>query len=414
MNELLFASATSIARLIAQKQLSSEECVRLMLARIAEVNPKLNAVVQLAEERALAEAKAADQTLAHGEAHGPLHGVPMTIKDSTDTAGIITTGGTLGRKGYVPAQDATVVKRLRRAGAIILGKTNTPELTLSFETDNQVYGRTNNPYDLSRTSGGSSGGAAAIVAAGGSPLDIGSDTGGSIRVPAHCCGIVGIRPTSGRVPRTGHIVPYGLGPIDSLTTLGPMARKVEDLSLCLPIISGVDWQDPAIIPMPVTDPESVDLEALRIAFFTDNGIATPTPETIEAVQRTAKLLSAIVATAEEACPAPIARTPEIFDRLWSTYAHSWRQKLLLKAGTIDHIDPAAREKVFPAMSLADVAEEVGRFRSEMLGFMANTDILICPVNAYPAMPHGSEDANMPAFSYTMTFNLTGWPVVVVR
>ncbi|MCB0109768.1 MAG: amidase, partial [Caldilineaceae bacterium] len=232
--------------------------------------------------------------------------------------------------------------------------------------------------------------------------------------PAHCCGIVGIRPTSGRVPRTGHIVPYGLGPIDSLTTLGPMARKVEDLSLCLPIISGVDWQDPAIIPMPVTDPESVDLEALRIAFFTDNGIATPTPETIEAVQRTAKLLSAIVATAEEACPAPIARTPEIFDRLWSTYAHSWRQKLLLKAGTIDHIDPAERKKVFPAMSLVDVAEEVGRFRSEMLGFMANTDILICPVNAYPAMPHGSEDANMPAFSYTMTFNLTGWPVVVVR
>ncbi|MCB0184802.1 MAG: amidase, partial [Caldilineaceae bacterium] len=409
MNELLFASATTIARLIREKELSAEEIVRLLLERIAQVNPRLNAVVQLAEERALAEAKAADRALANGENHGPLHGVPITLKDSIDTAGIITTGGTVGRKAFVPTADATVAARLRRAGAIVMGKTNTPELTLSFETDNEVYGRTNNPYDLSRTSGGSSGGAAAIIAAGGSPLDIGSDTGGSIRVPAHCCGITGIRPTSGRVPRTGHIVPYGLGAIDSLTTLGPMARKVEDLILCLPIISGVDWKDPAIVPMPLADPESVDRKTLRIAFFTDNGIATPTPETIAAVQRTTKVLMSVVATVEEACPSPIVRTPEVFHHLWSTYSYAWRKKLLLKAGTIDQIDSSEHEKVFSPMALANIAEEVDRFRSEMLNFMADTDILICPVNACPAMPHGSEDANMPAFSYTMTFNLTGWP-----
>ena len=135
----------------------------------------------------------------------------MTIKDSLDTAGLVTTGGTMGRKGFVPKQDATVVARLRAAGAILMGKTNTPELTLAGETNNLIYGTTNNPYDLSKTPGGSSGGAGAIIAAGGSPLDMGSDTGGSIRLPAHFCGIAGLKPNSGRVPRTGHIVPFGLG-----------------------------------------------------------------------------------------------------------------------------------------------------------------------------------------------------------
>ena len=188
-------------------------------------------MVQLAAQRAQTEAQAADAQLARGEARGPLHGVPITIKDSLDTAGIVSTGGTTGRREFIPDHDATVVRRLRAAGAIILGKTNTPELTLSFETGNEVYGRTNNPFDVARTSGGSSGGAAAIIATGGSPLDIGSDTGGSIRVPAHCCGITGLRPTSGRVPRTGHIVPYGLGSLDAsgrdLRSDFPAARPAD-------------------------------------------------------------------------------------------------------------------------------------------------------------------------------------------
>src|SRR6266567_7812846 len=225
------------------------------------------------------QARAADAALARGQLLGPLHGVPMTIKDSLDTAGVITTGGTQGRATFVPEQDATVVARLRAAGAILLGKTNTPELTLSGETDNLVYGRTNNPYDVSRTPGGSSGGAGAILAAGGSALDIGSDTGGSIRLPAHFCGIAGIKPTSGRVPRTGHIVPFGMGAVDALTQLGPMARYVEDLSLILPIIAGVDWRDPAIIPMPLGDPRAVSMTGLRVAMYTDNGTMSPTPET---------------------------------------------------------------------------------------------------------------------------------------
>jgi len=414
MDELIFQSATSLAKMIREKRISAEEVVRVLLDRVEKVNTRLNAVVQLAKDRALTEAREADRAIGMGDVKGPLHGVPITIKDSIDTAGIISTGGTKGRSAFIPLQDATVVYRLRRAGAIILGKTNTPELTLSFETDNQVYGRTNNPYDLSRTCGGSSGGAAAIIAAGGSPLDIGSDTGGSIRVPAHCCGITGIRPTSGRVPRTGHIVPFGLGPLDSLTTLGPLARYVEDLALCLPIISGVDWKDPAIVPMPLGDPSTVDLKRLRVAFFTDNGIVTPTPETIQAVEKVAGILSDSNVRIEEIRPNPVMQSLDLWGRLWGAYAGSWNQKLLIKAGTIDSIEASEKERTISAMSLADLSEEIAGFRSGMLSFMEKYDAIICPVNAYPAVPHGESTGKIPSYSYTMTFNLTGWPVAVIR
>ena len=339
MDKLIWASASSLAGMIRERRVTAVEVVAALLSRIEQVNGELNAVVQLAAQGAQTEAEAADAQLARGAVRGPLHGVPITIKDSLDTAGIVSTGGTTGRREFVPDHDATVVRRLREAGAIILGKTNTPELTLSFETDNQVYGRTNNPFDVARTSGGSSGGAAAIIAAGGSPLDIGSDTGGSIRVPAHCCGITGLRPTSGRVPRTGHIVPYGLGSLDSLTTLGPMARRVEDLALTLPVISGVDWRDPTVVPLPLGDPKEVDCAGLRVAFFSDNGIVTPTAETAAAVERVANALSggggapAVVSLVDESRPAAVPRTMDVFSRLWSTYAPGWRAKLLQRAGT---------------------------------------------------------------------------------
>ena len=234
---LIHSSVSALARAVQAKQVSSMEVVQACLDRIDQVNPQLNAVVQLAATRALEEAREADEALARGESNGPLHGVPMTIKDSLDTAGLISTGGTKGRESFIPQQDATVVRRLREAGAILLGKTNTPEFTLSFETNNLIYGRTNNPYDTSRTPGGSSGGAAAIVAAAGAPFDIGSDFGGSIRLPSHLCGIAGLKPSSGRVPRTGHIYPFG-GVQDSFQQIGPLARYVEDLALILPLIAG--------------------------------------------------------------------------------------------------------------------------------------------------------------------------------
>src|SRR5437660_6870389 len=207
MDELIYASATSLAQAIRDKRVSSQEVVEAYIHRIEAVNPQLNAVVQLTAETALTQARQADVALARGEITGPLHGVPITIKDSFDTRGVISTAGTKGRTSYVPQQDATAVARMRAAGAILLGKTNLPELSLAYESNNLIYGRTNNPYDLSRTPGGSSGGESAIIAAGGSPLGLGTDAAGSIRWPAHCCGIVGIKPTRGRVPMTGAFPP---------------------------------------------------------------------------------------------------------------------------------------------------------------------------------------------------------------
>jgi amidase len=194
-------SAAKIAEAIRSREISCEEVIRAHIARIEEVNTKLNAVIQLCFDRAIEEASAADRALARNELKGPLHGVPITIKDKLDTAGIISTGGTKGRRGFMPTRDATVVTRLRRAGAILLGKSNTPELTMAYETENLAYGQTNNPYDLSCTCGGSSGGAAAILAVGGAALDVGSDTGGSIRVPSHFWGTAGIKPTAGLIPQ---------------------------------------------------------------------------------------------------------------------------------------------------------------------------------------------------------------------
>ena len=295
------SSTRALARGIRQGDVSSEEVVGACLDRVAEVNPALNAVVQLDAEGAMERARGADRALAAGESWGPLHGVPMTIKDSLDTAGMISSGGTQGRASFVPERDATVVARLLGAGAILMGKTNTPELTLSFETDNLVYGRTNNPWDTARSSGGSSGGAAAIVAAGGSPFDIGSDYGGSIRLPAHWNGIAGIKPTAGRVPRTGHVYPFG-GLQDDFQQIGPLARSVDDLILLLPLIMGPDWIDPSIVELPWSDPGEVDLAGLRVAFHSDNGIGAPTPETVATVEAVAAALDAEVLAVVEAPP----------------------------------------------------------------------------------------------------------------
>src|SRR5581483_7746606 len=213
-----------------------------------------------------------------GEAEGPLHGVPMTVKEAWESAGVPCTGGTLGRKGFIGARDCPVVARVRAAGAIPLGVTNTPELSMAFESDNLVYGRTNNPYDLTRTSGGSGGGGAAIIAAGGAPWEIGADLGGSIRLPAHFSGIAGIKPTAGRVPMTGYFPP-SIGMVQMFCAAGPMARRVEDLALTLRLLSGPDGIDPACAPVPLGDPAAIDLKKLRVAFHTDNGVIAASPET---------------------------------------------------------------------------------------------------------------------------------------
>ena len=418
MDEINYASAKTIAQAIRGKEVSAVEVVEAHLQRIDEVNPKLNAVVHLAADRALSEAREADAATARGESKGPLHGVPMTVKDSHDAEGLVSTGGTKGRENFVPDRDATTVARMRAAGAIVLGKTNTPELTLAFETDNLIYGRTNNPYGLDRTPGGSSGGAGAIIASGGSPLDLGTDTGGSVRVPAGFCGIAGLKPTSGRVPRTGHIISHSLGATDALTTVGPMARYVEDLILVYPIIAGPDGEDPAIVPMPVDDPANIDLKSLRVAWFTDVGDVTSTAEIASATQSAADALTDAGASLTEDMPSAILRATgtslltadggagvrRILDKAGTTEMHPWVNRF------VEGTDP------LPVGEYSALLEEIDAFRSNMLGFMENYDAILLPVRPFPAPPHGK--SMTPEFSpgntFTSSFNTTGWPGAVVR
>jgi amidase len=417
-SELIFASARALAQAIRAKQVSSSEVVQACLERIAAVNPRLNAVVQVTAEAARAQARAADAALARGEVWGPLHGVPVTIKDSLDTAGVISTGGMDGRRAYVPIEDATAVARLRAAGAILLGKTNTPELTLSIETDNLIYGRTNNPYDPALTPGGSSGGEAALIAAGGSPLGLGSDSGGSIRQPAHFCGIVGLKPTSGRVPRTGHILSFDVGAMESVTQIGPLARRVEDLGLALSLIAGPDWHDPAIVPMPLGDPQAVTLRELRVAFYDDNGVVSPTPETVETVRAAATALSPTIASLREDRPPEVQNTTDLWMQIAVADGSAWIRRLLEQAGTTE-VHPVFKKRFLEreAISSAEFGHLLARLdkvRSGMLSFLEAYDVIICPVNAYPAMPHASVFEQGIGWSYTRIYNLTGWPVVVVR
>ncbi|MBW2544110.1 MAG: amidase [Deltaproteobacteria bacterium] len=414
MKQIISLSAVALAKAIRNKEISSTEAVDSYLNRIKEVNPKLNAVVQLSEGAAHYQAHKADEALSRGDISGALHGVPFTIKDSFDTAGLISTGGTRGRSNFIPSKDATVVSRLRSAGAILLGKTNTSELTLSYETNNLIYGQTNNPYDLSRSPGGSSGGPAAIVAACGSAFDIGSDYGGSLRFPSHCCGIATIKPTSGRVPRTGHILPFG-GVLDSFQQIGPMARSVDDLSLVLPIIAGPDYIDPGIVPMAFDDPKEVVLTGLRVAFHSDNGILTPSPETEKAVRNAAALLDREGLIVTEIRPDGIEQSYDLMIALLSADGGASIRRLLEDAGTKKHTLPwLGLAEPIDAAQFDALIMKWYRFRSTMLSFFKDYDVILSPVNAFPSMPHGSFGADLEAFSYTMTYNMTGWPAAVVR
>jgi amidase len=338
---LTATTVTSLALGIRRKEYSVAEVVDAHLARIAEVNPKLNAVVAITAERARAAAAAADRAVAKGERLGPLHGIPMTVKDSFDVAGVISTAGTTGRRGFRPPQSATAVQRLEAAGAILLGKTNTPEFTLGVETDNLVYGRTNNPWDPARTPGGSSGGSGAIVAAGGAAFDLGSDTGASIRVPSHFCGVAGIKPTSGRVPRTGHIIsPEGY--LQAWTQLGPLARSVDDLATVLQVISGPDWRDASTVEMPLPDHARVALDSVRVAWHADNGIRTPTPAVSKTVTDAVAALGAAGVRVSEDRPPDLLEGFQLALGLYAADGGAWIKRLVDQAGTTEPAPGTAR------------------------------------------------------------------------
>ncbi len=417
---LLDGPVSGIAEAIRSREVSSEEVVRAFLERIEAVNDELNAVVQLRPDAALERARAADRGIADGSDLGPLHGVPITVKDSFDTAGVVTTGGTVGRSDHVPDANATAVQRLIDAGAIVLGKTNTPELTFAYETDNLVYGRTVHPEDPGRTPGGSSGGATAILAAGGSPLDVGSDTGGSIRVPSHFCGTAGLKPTAGAVPRTGHLVSFE-GLFESLTQIGPLGRHVEDLALVLPLIEGPDWRDPHVVPRPTVG-EAGGVEGLRIALYTDNGVMAPEADVVGAVLEAGRALEDAGARLEEDRPPGIELSMELLYDLFGADGGVGVRGFLEMCGT-ESPSPLIQDLLElledRECSLPDFELRAARWdewRSGMLGWMEGYDAVLCPACAFPAPPHGTtnDDDRLPGFTYASAYNLTGWPAAVVR
>jgi amidase len=290
----------------------------------------------------------------------------------------------------VPDADATVVARMRAAGAILLGKTNCPTYGGGIETDNPVYGRTNNPYDFDRTPGGSSGGEAAAIAAGCSPCGLGTDSGASVRLPAHFCGLAALKPTSGRVPVTGVIDDLGqIGALgDPRTQVGILARSARDVALILELVGGPDGADGGVPPVPMKAPDAADLRGLRVAVQTDNGLDTPTPETVAAVEAAAQALAAAGAQVEPA--APPGGGHELTIDVWRSYGD--------------------------ASDLYDILRRWDGYRSEMLAWFAAYDLLVCPVFPDPARKHG--DMNRPGerdpTSYTTPFSLTGWPAATVR
>lgn len=418
MNPVLAASAVEQAKWIREGTISSVELVQCHLDHISRIDPIIHSVVEVLGDRALAEARSADDSRSRGELRGPFHGVPFSVKDSLEVAGTRCTAGTLGRAtAELSTADATLVARLRGAGAIPIAKTNLPDLLFAFESDNLLFGRTNNPYDPTRTSGGSSGGEAAIIAAGGSPMGLGSDCAGSVRLPAAFCGIAGIKPTSGRLPRTGHFPPAG-GWIEGLWQIGPMARRVGDLSAMMRVLAGADGADPTAVDLGFTPLDPGQLGGLRAAFFTCDA----TPQVASVVCSAAQALAEETMCVEEARPACIAGAYDLemkligadggdglrayLSDLGSTKVHP------LLTGWLDKLEAYRTDLA----GFAGYWNEWTAYRLQMTAFFARYDVLICPVYPGPALRHGTsiEDANFRGFSATMAFNLAGLPAAVVR
>lgn len=414
-------------------EISPAELVRAHLARIDAINPRINAYVQVDADRAMAQARSAEDAVVRNAQVGPLHGVPISIKSSIEVAGLRCEAGTKLRAGYVAKSDAPLVKRLKNAGAIVLGTTNTPELLMAWETDNLLYGRTNNPWDLSRTSGGSSGGEAASIAAECSAGGVGSDGGGSIRVPSHFCGICGLKPTPGRIPATGHY-PQSVGPFAQLGVVGPMARTVADLKLLFEVMQGPDAGDPSAAPVPVKWPEwslpgkKAGHDALpRIAYFEDDGRTPVTEETRLAVRKAAQLLSSAGFEVEAFRPKGLDQARE----LWWQFFGVLGGMLLgpMTQGRESELSPilrqfngwVAREKRHTADTL--VESWIGRdlVRMQVFEQMQRFPILLCPVASVPAFRHGERSWQiegktvnyLDAWSYCEWFNILGMPGAVV-
>jgi Asp-tRNA(Asn)/Glu-tRNA(Gln) amidotransferase A subunit family amidase len=415
-----------MAEQIRKRELSPVELVEAHLARIEKLNPKLNAFVQVDAERARRRARAAEYAVSNHEKLGPLHGVPISIKSSIEVTGLRCESGTKLRVGLVAAQDAPLVSRLRNAGAIILGTTNTPELLMAWETDNLLYGRTNNPWDLSRTPGGSSGGEAAAIAAGCSAGGVGSDGGGSIRVPAHFSGICGLKPTPGRIPATGHF-PTSVGPFALLGVVGPMARTAADLKMLFEVMQGPDDGDPSAAPVPVRWPDRGDLKKLRVGYFEDDGRTPVTAETREAVRTAAEALKRAGFVVEPFRPEGLEQARQLWWQFFGI-AGGMLLRRMTKGRKADlspilkqHLRQVAAEPSHTGQTLLDTWIMRDALRMQVFSQMREYPVLLCPVASVPAFRHGERSWNidgqpveyLDAWSYTEWFNLLGAPAVAV-
>ena len=426
MTSGLLPSARQIVAQIRAKAVSPVEVARLHLERIERLNPVLNAFVHWQPEGVLAQARAAEKAVLEGRTLGPLHGIPLSIKSSIDVAGHRCEAGSRLRAGYVATEDAPLVARLRAAGAVILGVTNTPELLMAWETDNLLYGRTNNPWDVTRTAGGSSGGEAAAIAGGLSAGGVGSDGGGSIREPAHFCGICGLKPTPGRIPSTGHFPKAG-GPFALLGVVGPMARTVEDLRILFEAMAGWDDVDPCSAPVGVREIHENDLRTVGVGFFPDDGRTPVTEETRSAVEHAAGLLSQLGFRVEQFRPGGMEDARELWWKFFGTAGGMMLTPML--RGHEKELSPILREFfLWTSAAPAHTGESLlsawlarDELREKVLQQMRKYPVLLCPVAAIPAFCHGEREWQvegktvkyLDAWSYCEWFNLLGFPAVVV-
>ncbi len=418
--DICFADATELASRIRNKQLSPVEVVSAHLERISAINPKLNAVVAIADD-ALDKARAAEQSLMKGEAIGPLHGVPFTCKDAFDVAGVRTTRGSKLFEHHVAETDATSVARLKHAGGIFLAKTNVPEFILWWETDNRVFGRTNNPWNTDRTPGGSSGGEAAAIATGASPLGIGSDVGGSIRMPAHYCGIVGLKPTHGRVPLTGHW-PQALLRANHV---GPMARTVRDIALALRLMSGPDGVDHHCIPVaPPVIPESATTPLkLRVGWHAGDAFAPVDPEVAAVVQKAAASLQSAGCVVEHVDLPVLVENPgvAVSGPVWGLETGYYFEPLV--KGRESELSPFMKQRLAnPWPDVREYLKALARWeaiRHAMTAYFHDYDLLLCPTVPLPAYAHGLTELTIDGttvlarqkLNTTLPWNLTGSPAL---